>query len=174
MLLLFSEWFLLPTAICSETLPHHRSITLSHQSFRRCRTDELLQLHLQNCRSNVKHNIGEGSIHHPSHLFHLINMVTVHHLVIREVALHDPQTLLRRACCTSTVNDHRITDLSCQSTNPDKHLCLLLMTFVLPHPNVIQTCLSHSDTIKDLMRSKNTSGYFSFYVDNISIKTYST
>ena len=25
-----------------------------------------------------------------------------------------------------------------------------------------------------LMRSKNTSGYFSFYVDNISIKTYST
>ena len=27
---------------------------------------------------------------------------------------------------------------------------------------------------KDLMRSKNTSGYFSFYVDNMSIKTYST
>ena len=24
------------------------------------------------------------------------------------------------------------------------------------------------------MRSKNTSGYFSFYVDNISLKTYST
>ena len=29
-------------------------------------------------------------------------------------------------------------------------------------------------SVKDLMRSKNTSGYFSFYVDNISIKTYST
>ena len=28
--------------------------------------------------------------------------------------------------------------------------------------------------LKDLMRSKKTSGYFSFYVDNISIKTYST
>ena len=28
--------------------------------------------------------------------------------------------------------------------------------------------------IKDLMRSKHTSGYFSFYIDNISIKTYST
>ena len=28
--------------------------------------------------------------------------------------------------------------------------------------------------IKGLMRSKNTSGYFSFYVDNISLKTYST
>ena len=27
---------------------------------------------------------------------------------------------------------------------------------------------------KGLMRSKNTSGYFSFYVDNISLKTYST
>ena len=24
--------------------------------------------------------------------------------------------------------------------------------------------------VKDLMRSKNTSGYFSFYIDNISIK----
>ena len=32
----------------------------------------------------------------------------------------------------------------------------------------------HSGTFKDLMRSKNISGYFSFYVDNISIKTYST
>ena len=29
-------------------------------------------------------------------------------------------------------------------------------------------------SVKDLMRSKNTSGYFSFYIDNISIKTYST
>ena len=28
--------------------------------------------------------------------------------------------------------------------------------------------------LKDLMRSKNTSGYFLFYVDNISIKTYFT
>ena len=28
--------------------------------------------------------------------------------------------------------------------------------------------------VKGLMRSKNTSGYFSFYVDNISLKTYST
>ena len=27
---------------------------------------------------------------------------------------------------------------------------------------------------KGLMRSKNTSGYFYFYVDNISLKTYST
>ena len=27
---------------------------------------------------------------------------------------------------------------------------------------------------KDLMQSKNTSGYFSFYVDNISLKTYYT
>ena len=25
-------------------------------------------------------------------------------------------------------------------------------------------------SVKDLMRSKNTSGYFSFYVDNISLK----
>ena len=31
-----------------------------------------------------------------------------------------------------------------------------------------------ADGFKDLMRSKNTSGYFSFYIDNISIKTYST
>ena len=31
-----------------------------------------------------------------------------------------------------------------------------------------------NSTIKDLMRSKNTYGYFSFYVDNISIKTYYT
>ena len=29
-------------------------------------------------------------------------------------------------------------------------------------------------SFKDLMRSQNPSGYFSFYVDNISIKTYST
>ena len=28
--------------------------------------------------------------------------------------------------------------------------------------------------IKGLMRSKTASGYFSFYVDNISLKTYST
>ena len=28
--------------------------------------------------------------------------------------------------------------------------------------------------LKDRMQSKNTSGYFSFYVDNISLKTYST
>ena len=31
-----------------------------------------------------------------------------------------------------------------------------------------------SKIFKDLMRSKNTSGYFSFYVENISIKIYST
>ena len=29
-------------------------------------------------------------------------------------------------------------------------------------------------SVKGLMRSKNTSGSFSFYVDNISLKTYST
>ena len=34
--------------------------------------------------------------------------------------------------------------------------------------------LGYRALIKDLMRSKNTSGYFSFYVDNIPIKTYST
>ena len=28
--------------------------------------------------------------------------------------------------------------------------------------------------LKNLMQSKNTSGYFSFYADNISLKTYST
>ena len=28
--------------------------------------------------------------------------------------------------------------------------------------------------VKDLMRSKNTSGYFALYIDNISITTYST
>ena len=36
-----------PRVICSAALPHHRSIALSHQSFRRCRTDELLLLVIQ-------------------------------------------------------------------------------------------------------------------------------
>ena len=40
-------------------------------------------------------------------------------------------------------------------------------------PHINRTIILHR-LIKDLMRSKNTSGYFSFYVDNISIKTYST
>ena len=39
--------------------------------------------------------------------------------------------------------------------------------------NTIRVCLDPRP-LKDLMRSKNTSGYFSFYIDNISIKTYST
>ena len=36
-----------PRMICSATLPHHRSIALSHQSFRRCRADDLIQLVIQ-------------------------------------------------------------------------------------------------------------------------------
>ena len=39
-------------------------------------------------------------------------MVSVHHVVLREVTLHDPQTLLRLACCSSTVNDHMLADIS--------------------------------------------------------------
>ena len=34
--------------------------------------------------------------------------------------------------------------------------------------------ITEISALKDLMQSKNTSGYFSFYVDNISLKTYST
>ena len=107
--------------ICSAALPHHRSITFSHKSFRRCRTDELLQLViqllLQDRRSNTKHNIGECSFHLPSHFFRLIEMVPVHHR---------------------------------QSIYPGKHLCLLITTVVLLHPDVIQTYLSHRDTINSL------------------------
>ena len=143
-----------PRMIYSETLPHHTSIALSHQSFRRCRADELLQLViqflLQDRRSNAKHNIGECGFHLPSHLFCLIKMAPVHHLVLREVALHDPPTLYRRAYCSSTVNNDRLTNLFRQSTNPGKHLCLLITTFVLPHPDVIQTYLSHRDTINSM------------------------
>ena len=54
------------------------------------------------------------------------------------------------ACCFSAVDDHRITDLSHQSTNPGKHLCLLITTCVLSHPDVVQACLSHRDTINSL------------------------
>ena len=151
MLLFFSKR---PRMICSATLPHHMNIAFSHQLFRRCRTDELLQLViqllLQDRRSNAKHNNGEGSFHLPSYFFRLIEMMPLHHLGVREVALHDPQTLIRRACCSSTVNDHRLTDLFRQSTNSGKHLCLLITTPVLPHPDVIQTYLSHCDTINSL------------------------
>ena len=59
-----------------------------------------------------------GSFHLPSHFFRLIEILPVHHLVFREVALHDPQTLLRRYCCSPTVNDYKLTNLFRQSTKP--------------------------------------------------------
>ena len=45
-------------------------------------------------------------------------------------------------------------------------LLSLLFNLILLH-GYIHT---PTDLLKDLMRSKNTLGYFSFYIDNISIK----
>ena len=73
-------------------------------------------------------------------------MVQVHHWI----PFHDPQILLFRSCCSSTVNDYRLTYLSRQSTNPGKHICFLNTTFVLPRPDVIQTYISHRDTINSM------------------------
>ena len=46
-------------------------------------------------------------------------------------------------------------------------------TFLRPDafPGVNHICvMQYQIVLKDLMQSKNTSGYFSFYVDNISLK----
>ena len=54
------------------------------------------------------------------------------------------------------------------------HECTSLHTGVRTYRERIIFTKTMMFCIKDLMRSKNTSGYFSFYIDNISIKTYST
>ena len=60
-------------------------------------------------------------------------------------------------------------ECACCDCDPSVHLSVPSIGFVY-----VFCMFEIISSFKDLMRSKNTSGYFTFYVNNISIKTYST